>query len=138
MRRLQASRALGWITAISSFACLAVYTDIFWGWHAYLASDVAAPWNAVLATALWAAGPLFAAVLLAPVARGESGAWRLRAVAIFQLPVAAFNLFMMPEYLHGGLVDVPGLAILMLGLQLQSWACMALTIRRDADTRAAL
>ncbi len=83
MRRLQASRALGWFTAISSFACLAVYTDIFWGWHAYLASDGVALWNAVLATALWAAGPLFAVVLLAPGARGQSGAWRLRAVAIF-------------------------------------------------------
>jgi hypothetical protein len=138
MHRLQASRALGWFTAIFTFACLWVYTDIFWGWNdAINGSFDLAPWRAALTTALWAAGPLFALVHLAPIARGRSDVCRLQAVAIFQIPVAAFNSLMLPE-LRSGSVDVLGLALLMLGLLLVSSACMDLMIRRDAMERGTL
>lgn len=95
--RIQSSRIFPGFTAIFSLASLWVYTDVFWGWHFDFA-DI--PWAAVLATVLWLAASLFGIVLLAPIVRGELQIWRLRAVLIFQLPVAAFNFLMLVYLFH--------------------------------------
>jgi len=124
--RIQSSRIFPWFTAIFSFASLWVYTDIFWGWHLDFAHT---PWAAVLATVLWLAASVFGIVLLAPIARGVLQIWRLRAVLIFQLPVAAFNLLMLSIYFTTDL-NMPGLGMLIVGLQLETWACMSLLASR--------
>jgi hypothetical protein len=124
--RIQSSRTFPWFTAIFSFASLWVYTDIFWGWHFDFANT---PWAAVLATVLWLAASLFGIVLLAPIAGGELQIWRLRAVLIFQLPVAAFNFLMLSTYFTIDL-NMPGLGMLIVGLQLETWACMDLLASR--------
>jgi hypothetical protein len=124
--RIQSSRIFPWFTAIFSFASLWVYTDIFWGWHFDFAD---APRVAVLATVLWLAASLFGIVLLAPIVREELQIWRLRAILIFQLPIAAFNFLMLSNYFTIDL-NVPGLGMLIIGLQLETWACMALLASR--------
>jgi len=131
--RIRSSRIFPWFTAIFSFASLWVYTDIFWGWHFDFANT---PWAAVLATVLWLAASVFGVVLLAPIVRGELQIWRLRAALIFQVPVAAFNFLMLSTYFTTDL-NMPGLGTLIVGLQLETWACMALQASRRRQLVAA-
>jgi hypothetical protein len=128
LRRLQSSRLLPAFTALSTLSTFWVCTDIFWGWHFSLEDT---PWAALLATAFWLAAPLFALFLLAPVAwrKGRDSA-PLRVFIAFQAPVAAFNFMMLPNYfptLHCGVdLGIPGLGMLIIGLQLESLMCIAL------------
>jgi hypothetical protein len=116
------------LTALTSLVSLWLVTDIFWGWQFNLAS---APWLATLGFGCWLAALIFGAALLLPVARGETAAWRLRALVVFQLPVVAFNMLALPGYFHKGVVYLPGLAFLIVGMQIQSWACMDLLVGRE-------
>jgi hypothetical protein len=122
VERTHASSAVSWLAALINLASLWVITDIFWGWHFDL-SDV--PWAAAVATCLWFAGPLFGVFLLAPFVGGKREPWRLRALLIFQLPIAAFNFLMLFAY-YGNDLNMAGLGMLIIGLQLESWACMDL------------
>lgn len=105
-----------------------ILTDIFWGWHFALKSI---EWAAVLATILWLIGPLLGTALLVPSLWNSNETWRFMMFITFQIPLIAFNLTMLFTYLpsHSLLdasLDLPGLGMLIVGLQLESWACLEL------------
>jgi hypothetical protein len=131
--RMRASSGVTWLAALISLTCLWVLTDIFWAWHLDLSET---PWAAITATCLWLAGPVFGVLLLAPFVRGKPDAWRIRALLIFQLPIAAFNFLMLLAY-WGSDLDMPGLGMMIVGLQLESWACMDL-LCQDKRTKPVL
>jgi hypothetical protein len=128
-KHLRSSRILACFAATFNFIVFWVYTDIFWGWH-YLSTQSA--WSGYLASALWLAAPAFVLVLLLPVALRQGETWRPQTLLILQLPVAVFNYLLMPLLFERGEVYLPGLGVLMIGLQLESWACTALMILQDA------
>ena len=136
--RVRRSRLLAGFTLVFTFCAFWIDTDIFWGWHFGLSNH---PWAAVLATALWFAAPLFAIILLVPFFNRQSETWRLGMIVILQVPVAAFNYVMMPNILRAfipdPLINLPGLAMLIIGLQLESWACIALLTLPTAAREAA-
>lgn len=111
---------------------LSMLNDIFWGWHFDMSNIT---WAAVIATVLWLAMPVFGLWLLAPAIWGKRESWRLKAFLVVQVPMAAFNFLMLPAYFGQQNLDVPGLGILIIGLQLESWACLGLLIpvARDAQ-----
>lgn len=121
----QSSRALASSAALFTFLVFWLYTDIFWGWHSLVPES---RWSALLCTALWLAAPLFVLAYLAPVSLRQGETARLRTLLVLQLPVAAFNYATLPTYFSSasGGPSFPGLGTLMMGLQLQSWACIAL------------
>jgi hypothetical protein len=126
--RFQASSFFRLSSAIAILASLWVITDIFWGWHFDLSSVT---WAAVIATGLWLATPIFGVALLLPVIRGALDVWRLRALLLFQFPLVAFNVLMLPVYFQSDEpTHLPGLGCLILGLLIQSWACMEVLARR--------
>jgi hypothetical protein len=112
---------------IICIASLWVTTDIFWGWHFELS---ATRWAAVLATVLWLAGPLFGAVVIAPLLWKRRETWRLRAFLLLQAPIAAFNLLQLPAYFGSDSLNIDGLGTLIIGLQLESLACLDLLALR--------
>jgi len=118
------------LTASINLVSLWVLTDIYWGWHYDLSSI---PWLAALAFACWLAALAFGAVLLWPVAQRSIAPGRLRALLIFQVPLLAFNLTMMPIYL-GRDENFPGagLALLIVGLQIEGWSCIDLLVAGHA------
>ena len=120
IKRVDQSRALAGFVFIFSFFTFWIYTDIFWGWQSLLAE---AEWLAVLATALWLCGPILALITLFPVAAGQDYALGLRIFLLLQVPIGAFNYLMLGNVVG---LDMPGLAVLMVGLQLESWACIGL------------
>lgn len=124
-RHLQSSRLLACFAAVFNFLVFWVYTDIFWGWHFLVPEST---WSAYLGSALWLAAPVFVLVLLVPVALRQGETWRLGTLLILQLPVAAFDYLCMPLLFFQGAVYLPGLGILMIGLQLESWACLGLLV----------
>ena len=111
-----------------------VLNDIFWGWHFDLSNN---PVPATIATALWLAGPLFVVVLVIPLIWRKNDVWRLRMLLAFQFPIAAFNMAMIGEYWSSDL-DLPGLGLLILGLQLESLACIELLASRDREKATVL
>jgi hypothetical protein len=123
-RLLGPSRLFARFAAVFTFAVFWVYTDIFWGWK-YLGSQ--SLWSSYLGTALWLIAPLFVLVLLIPMTLRQGETWRLQTILLLQLPVAAFNYSMMPDYFgKAALVHLPGLGLLMIGLQLESLACLGM------------
>jgi len=112
---------------VISLACLWVTTDIFWGWHFDLSSTT---WAAVVATVLWLAGPLFGAVVLVPSLWKRRETWRLRAFLLLQVPLATFNLVRLQAYFGYDSLEIPGLGTLIVGLLLESLACLALLAQR--------
>jgi hypothetical protein len=135
VERLKSSRRMTDLAAVFLFCAFWLYSDIFWGWH-YDLADVS--WHAALATGLWLGGPVLALALLIPVAMGKREAWRLQALLLLQAPLAVFNAIMLPHYFSGLVPDadlnLPGLAALMIGLQLESWACIGLLFLPAAET----
>lgn len=124
------SRDSSLLTLPAVIICLAalwVTTDIFWGWH-YELSDTR--WAAVLATVLWLAGPLFGAVVLVPLLWKRRETWRLRAFLLLQVPLAAFNLMQLVAYFGRDSLKLEGLGTLIIGLQLESLACLDLLALR--------
>ena len=112
---------------IVSLASLWVLNDIFWGWHFDLSDS---PWAAALGTVLWFVGPLFGAVLLVPVLWKQRETWRLRAFLLLLLPLGAFNLEPLQFYFGGDGIHLAGLAFLIIGLLLESLACLDLLAYR--------
>jgi hypothetical protein len=120
LEKLQHSRILRYSASFAIFSSLWVVSDIFWGWHFGL-SPLA--WAAAIATALWLATPILGAALLIAFSRGREGLWPLRALILFQFPLTAFNVLMLPIYfLPSSIAELPGLGCLIVGLLLQSWA----------------
>jgi len=120
------SRDSSLLTLPAVIICLAsfwVTTDIFWGWHFDLS---ATPWAAAVATVLWLAGPLFSAVVLVPLLWKRRETWRLRAFLLLQAPIAAFNFMQLQAYFGSDSLHFEGLGTLIIGLQLESWACLDL------------
>jgi hypothetical protein len=123
----QSSRALACSAAAFTFLVFWAYTDTFWGWHSLVHQSL---WSAWLGTALWLAAPLFVLLFLAPVALRAGQTARLRSMLILQFPIAAFNFAVLPTYFSRDWYDphLPGLGVLIIGLQFQSWACFALLL----------
>ena len=118
---------------ILSLASLWIFNDIFWGWHFDLSGT---PWAAALATVLWFVGPLAGAILLVPLLWKQSETWRLRAFLLFQLPIAVFNLLPLQFYFGSDSAELPGIGVLIIGLLLESSACLdllALRANRDVE-----
>jgi len=147
---VRSPRLFAGLTAAFTLSIFWIYTDIFWGWEGVVcwhglvfidASTEAAPWSAVLATALWLVAPLFALVLLVPLAWRPGEIWRLWTLLIFQAPVAGFNYLMMFHYFPiphiADSLNIPGLGVLMIGLQLEGWACIGLLILQQAEAKSA-
>jgi hypothetical protein len=104
-----------------------VLNDIFWGWHFDLSNNLVA---ATIATALWIAGPLFVVVLIVPLLWRKNDVWRLRTLLVFEIPIGAFNMVMIGEYWGSDVLNLPGLGLLILGLQLENLACIELLASR--------
>ncbi|MDE3201154.1 MAG: hypothetical protein KGN79_09545 [Acidobacteriota bacterium] len=114
------------LAVVLCFSMFWSYTDIFWGWHFELGPI---KWMAALGTALWACSQIIAFVLLIPIARGIHDV-RMQTLLLLMLPFAIFNVFLFPAY---GLfirdtLDLPGLAVFLLGLQLECWVCLAMVL----------
>lgn len=122
--RVGSSRVLRVLACLTALAGFWVLTDIFWGWNMDL-SEI--PWLAAIGTGLWMAGPIFAVVLIAPNFRSRLQLSRLGAFVLFQLPITAFNVFMLPVY-AGSEFLLGGLGVFILGIQLESWACLEFLI----------
>jgi len=116
----------GCLLAIN-ISCFWVLTDIFWGWHFDFSSF---PVTAAIATVLWLAGPLFAILLVVPLIWKENDLWRLQALLALQVPVATFNLVMLGMYWGTDGLDMPGLGLLIIGLLLESLACIEILASR--------
>jgi hypothetical protein len=122
------ARFLSFLGTVLTLCCFWLYTDIFWGWHFEWDVDSIAP---LIATLLWLAAPLLAAAILWPVARGRFEPWRLRAVLMLQAPIAIFNYCAMFDYFDD--LKLPGLALLLMGMQLESWACIVMLAHSHAE-----
>ena len=120
------------LSVIINLCGISMLNDIFWGWHFDLSNI---PWAALTATVLWLAMPIFGIWLLAPVIWGKRESWRLKSFLVVQVPIASFNFLMLPAYFGRQNLDVPGLGILIVGLQLESWACLGLLIPAARDAR---
>ena len=129
LQNLKSSLLFTRITALLGLSSLWAVTDIFWGWHYQLSSI---PWSATLGAACWLAGLLWGAVLLVPVARGDASGWRMRWLLLSQIPIIAFNLTMFPTLISSTGAYLPGLAAVIAGLLLESWACMDLLVQAKA------
>lgn len=130
-RRLASSRILAPLASIIGFCGFWIYNDIFWGWHFDLTG-----WTATLATILWLAASLLALIVLVPLASRPGETWRLQFLLLLQAPLAALDLFCFAQYLdwNAGLrLNILGLPLLMMGLQLMSWSCLILLIRQAAE-----
>jgi hypothetical protein len=126
--------SLGALSAVViNLVSLWVLNDIFWGWHFDLSTI---PWAAAVATALWLLGPIAGAILLIPLLWKRHETWRLHAFLLLQVPIAAFNVMQFPAYFESDL-DLPGIGILIIGLQLESWACLDLLSYRGKDLEPA-
>jgi hypothetical protein len=120
------------LSVIVNLCGLSLLNDIFWGWHFDL-SNIA--WTAVTGTVLWLVMPMYATWLLAPAIWGKREPWRLKAFLVLQVPIAAFNFLMLPAYFGEQNLGIPGLGILIMGVQLESWACLMLLIPAARDAR---
>jgi hypothetical protein len=107
-----------------------VVTDIYWGWHFDLHES---PWAAIIATALWLTAPILAAVLLIPLHWRGRETWRLYAFVLLQLPIAAFNVMQLQAYYGSDSLHFEGLGTLIIGLQLETWACLDLLAHREKN-----
>lgn len=126
----RANRFFPWMTAILNLASVWLVTDIFWGWHYELAHT---PWLATVAFACWLAMLLMGAVLVLPMLRRDASPWRVGTLLSHQLPLTAFNLTMLPVYFTDDhWLFFPGLAALILGLQLLAWGSTCILTRTSA------
>lgn len=126
IKRMRASAIMAPLTAVISWVTLWLVTDIFWGWHFDLSET---PWVAALAFACWLGVLIFGAALLLPVVRGDLAPWRLRVVLIFELPIVAFNFMPLRGYFTEPETPFPGLALLIIGMLIESWVCFDLLAR---------
>jgi hypothetical protein len=76
-----------------------------------------------------ARGPLlFAAAVAVKIGRGKADNGVIRASLLFQFPLALLNLLMLPYYCReSDFIHFPGLACLILGLQIESCVLLAAT-----------
>jgi hypothetical protein len=120
--------------AATMLSALWAVSDIYWGWQFDLDR---VRWAAWLGFACWVATLGFGLAVVIQIARAQRADKMLRNLMLFQVPLALFNFFMVPEYIHyslgGGIFPVPlaGLGLLLLGLQMQSWAYGALLLGRE-------
>lgn len=121
--KLERTPWLPWLAVASGFITFYIYNDIYWGWMAVVLDSGNARWPAVAGLALQFAAMVSVLLMAIAVARGKK-AWReLSLLQVAQLPIAGFNFLMMPD-LEGGLIYLPGLALLMMGSQLLTWGCV--------------
>lgn len=123
VEKMQASGLFKWLSTLIIFVSLWLFTDVFWGWHFVDLPYV--PWAAAVALGCWLLMLAFGAILLAEMAHGEAASWRFRALLVFQVPLAGFNVLMLPDYYQRHAETyLPGLGLLIAGMQVASWACM--------------
>jgi hypothetical protein len=133
--RLRSSRVLPVTGAATMLCALWAVSDIYWGWQFSLDRM---RWAAWLGFACWTATLGFGLTAVLRIARASGGSKNLHNLMLFQVPLALFNFFMVPEYIYyslgGGIFPVPlaGLGLLLLGLQMQSWGYAALLLGREA------
>ena len=125
--RVRDSRLFRGCLLAINISCFWVLTDIFWGWHFDFSSLRV---TAAIATVLWLVGPLFAILLVVPLAWKKNDLWRLQALLVLQVPVAAFNMAMIGMYWGTDGLDMPGLGLLIIGLLLESLACIEVLASR--------
>jgi hypothetical protein len=137
--RMRSSLLLPAMGAVTMFSALWAVSDIYWGWQFNLDR---VRWAAWLGFACWIATLGFGLLVVLQIARSPGGSRNFCNLMLFQVPLALFNLFMVPEYIHfslgGGIFPVPlaGLGLLLLGLQMQSWAYAALLMGRETAFRS--
>jgi hypothetical protein len=125
--------------AATMLSALWAVNDVYWGWQFNLDRM---RWAAWLGFTGWAAILGFGPAGVLQIARAGHGGGNLRKLMLFQVPLVLFNLFMVPEYIYysfrGGIFPVPlaGLGLVLLGLQMQSWAYAALQVGRETAVRS--
>lgn len=127
--RLARSRWTQWIGAAGCLTTFWLYNDIYWGWQAVLldADEANALWPATTCLLLeFAAGAGVLPIVIAELRQKGMG-YGLWMVQVAQVPLAVLNFILMPE-LEGGLIDLPGLVLLMMGLQLLTWAGLGILL----------
>lgn len=126
-RSMQALYRPSWLLCLAAASALTTfyfYNDIYWGWTAVILDSGHAKWPAVAGMALELAAVL-GVLLMALAAARRKETWReLSLLTAVQLPIAGFNFLMLPSYFEGGIIYLPGLALLMMGSQLLTWGCM--------------
>jgi hypothetical protein len=132
--RLRSSRILPAIAAATMFSALWSVSDIYWGWQLTLDR---VRWAAWLGFTCWTATLGFGLAAVLGIVRAPSYAKNLGNLLLLQVPLALFNFFMVPDYIHDSLapgwniLPLAGLGLLLLGLQMQSWACASLLMGRS-------
>lgn len=129
--RLANSHALAQFAAISALATSWLLTDIFWGWNFNFSDHLA---TALLATVSWAAMTVCAAIPAFIIAHRPITDAHVSWLRLVQVPMIAFNLFMMRAYFeHGSYTPFSGLATLLVGLPLLSWSSQQLLLSAIKD-----
>jgi hypothetical protein len=137
--RLRSSPVLPVMGAVTMLSALWGVSDIYWGWQFNLDRVRWASW---LGFACWIATLGFGFIVVLHIARWPGGNKNLCNLMLFQVPLALFNFHMVPEYIYyslgGGIFSVPlaGLGLLLLGLQIESWAYAALLLGRETAVRS--
>jgi hypothetical protein len=125
--RLRSQPLFARLAALIMLTSLWLYDDIFWGWRFDL-SEVT--WGAAAGALCWLVTLLFGAVFAWRASHGSHDPWLLGALLIFQLPLVTFNLTMVPVYFTADSVaPFPGLGLLMVGLQIETWVAMDVLAR---------
>jgi hypothetical protein len=115
------------LAALIMLTSLWLYDDIFWGWRFDLS---AVTWGAAAGALCWLVTLLFGAVFVWHIVHGKNDPWLLGALLILQLPLVTFNLTMVTVYFTADSVaPFPGLGLLMVGLQIETWAAVGVLAR---------
>jgi hypothetical protein len=130
-RDIRVLKVFATFSTVFAFCSFWIYTDIYWGWHFELSDS---PALAVCAAGMWIAGPVLFLAVLCPRPLWGFDRGRVRTILLFQAPVAVFNCFPLPLYFSE--LKLEGLAVLMAGVQLQSWGCIALAAGSEAEVSA--
>jgi hypothetical protein len=133
VQRLGRSRWLPWLAAGSCFATFYLYNDIFWGWQAVLWDDLwqavqDTVWHPAAALALWLSAQICVLWMVVVAARKAEILRAVSVLQVAQLPIAGFNVLMIPMYFEREALDIPGLGTLMIGLQLLTWGCLGVLL----------
>ncbi len=124
--RLATSKTFARLTAFLSLASVWIITDIHWGWHF---DFVDYPVSAAAAALIWFAMMLAASLGAWYISRGNLSPQLTSWLRLIQLPMIAFNLVLMRAYFEpGSFVPLHGLATLLVGLPILSWACQQILL----------
>jgi hypothetical protein len=114
------------LTAVLSLASVWVLEDIHWGWHFDFSGFVYA---ALAATAFWLTMIVSSAVVVWRIAVSDRSPALISWLRLIQIPMIAFNLMFMRAYFeHDSYIPFTGLAVLLFGLPMLSWACQEILL----------